>query len=65
MLGLLRLPNFSQPLVTQFAFANITHLLVKILQLLSLRVGRHLDGAFLRHDRDFEECVLVRSAIAY
>src|ERR1700694_2185336 len=65
MLGLLCFPNFAEPLVTFFAFANLTHLRVKTFELLALRIGGHLDRALFRNERDLIVSVFVRRAVEH
>src|SRR5438067_11170500 len=65
MLGLLRLPDFTETLVTFFTFANLTYLRVKTLEFFPLRVRRNLDRALLRYERDLIVSIFVRGAVEH
>src|SRR5205085_6713679 len=63
MLGLLRLPNFTETFVTFFAFANLSNLCVKTFQLFPLRVGWNFDRALFWHERDLVISIFVGRAV--
>src|SRR5437762_7296643 len=65
MLGLLRFPDFTETLVTFFAFANLPHLRIQALELLPLRVRRNLDGALFRDERDLTVSVFVGGTVEH
>src|ERR1700730_13083999 len=65
MLGLLRFPNFAEPLVAGFALADLAHLSVKVFEALSLRVGRNFDGALFWDERDLIVSVFIRRAVEH
>src|SRR5438105_8233013 len=65
MFGLLRLPDFAKSLVPDLAFPNLTHLRVKVFQFLALGVGRHLDRALFRHERDLIIGVLIGRTVKH
>src|SRR5437879_6421909 len=63
MFGLLSFPDFTQPLVTGLALANLTNLSVKILESLPFGVGRDFDSPLFRNERDLIVSVLVSRAV--
>src|SRR2546430_7954573 len=63
MLGLLGFPNLAEALVTFFAFANLTHLRIKTLELLPLCVRRNFNRALLRNERDLIVSVFVGGTV--
>src|SRR6266496_3958193 len=65
MLGLLRLPNFAEPLVTRLALADLAHLCVKVFEALSLCVGWNFDGALFWNECDLIVGVLVGCAVEH
>src|SRR5438105_7878038 len=63
MFGFLSFPDFTQPLVTGLALANLTNLSVKILESLPFGVGRDFDSPLFRNERDLIVSVLVSRAV--
>src|SRR6266480_4638382 len=65
MFGLLRFPNFPEPLVAGFTFTDLANLRAKIFEALPLLVGRNFDRALFRNERDLIVSVFVRCAVEY
>src|SRR5437660_4889658 len=63
MLGLLRFPNFGEPLVAGLALTDLAHLCVKVFEALPFRIGRNFDGALFRNERDLIVGVFVGGAV--
>src|SRR5438105_2733398 len=65
MLGLLRLPNFTEAFVTFFGFANLADLGIQALELLPRCVRWDFDRALFRHERDLIVSIFVRRAVEH
>src|SRR5436190_8478889 len=63
MLNLLSFPDFTEAFITDLSVANVADLLIKVLELLSFRVGRGLDRSLLWDQGHFKVGVFVGRAV--